>query len=491
MNVLILKLWIVFLSLFIPEVAYNQQDLKNAIREMENDPELKHSSWSVFVKDYKTGTVIAEKNGNLSLIPASVMKTISTFTALEQLGPQFKFETTLAYSGIIDSTGNLNGNLYIIGSGDPTIGSDRFGVSTDWNLIQANWIKKLKLLGIQNINGNLIVDHSIFSDQMIPDSWVWGDIGNYYGCGPSGLSIYENKYTVFFQPGKSLEEAAPVIRIVPENVKLNYTNKVTTGKYGSGDQVMIYGAPHSTDRIFEGTVPAGRNEFGVKGSIPDPPLLLAESFAKELEKHNIHITENIKTSHNTDEKWLAKNVKYQVVAKHYSPDIETIINKTNTFSINVFAESLFKYTGSLNNESGSYVNGQKAVVNFLQKKGLSLSGVEIIDGSGLSRKNKVTTRFMVDFLETVKNSNHYKSFYESLPIAGRTGSLSRMLKNTTAENNLRAKSGYMSGVRSYAGYVTSKSGKEIIFALIINNYDTSARKIRSKLEKIMHLISEI
>jgi len=465
-------------------------NLKNNINLLKKDKALKHASWSVCVMSSKTGKIIAEYNSEMALTPASTMKVITTATALSILGSNFKFKTQLEYSGNIDSLGTLHGNLYIKGGGDPTFGSDRFA-NTNAEVILSDWIVKIKSIGIKKIEGKIIADAAIFDNQFVSPDWTWEDIGNYYGTGACGLSIFENQYHIYFKAGKNIGDTATIESIYPEIPYLQLINNVKTGKANSGDNVIIYGSPFSNIRILDGTVPLGKSNYSVEGSIPDPSFFFAYYFNKKLSENGISISQLPETVRNMklDKKFI--DTSRVLISTYFSPNLESIVYHTNLKSVNTFAEHLLKMMGVKKAQEGSFDAGTKVVEDFLASKKIDIAGFSMNDGSGLSPLDKVTTKQMAGFLLQFMNDAGYDAFYKSLPIAGKSGSIASLFKGTVAENNLRAKSGYLSGVRSYAGYVTNKSKEVLTFSIIVNNYDCKPLEMKTKLEQLMLLIAEL
>lgn len=167
-----------------------------------------------------------------------------------------------------------------------------------------------------------------------------------------------------------------------------------------------------------------------------------------------------------------------------------IIKLTNIKSVNLFAEAILKALGMKKKNEGSEQAGIEVVKNFWASKNVDLAGFQMEDACGLSRKNKISTRQLSEMLKVLSKEKTYQVFSESLPVAGQSGGMASMLKNTVADNNLKAKTGNMDKIKSYAGYVTNAGGKELAFALIFNNYNCSNAILKQKSEKILLLISQ-
>lgn len=401
---------------------------------------LEHALVGIYVVDSKTGKVFAEKNSDLSLMPGSCMKVVTTAAALHTLGAESRFETHLEYDGVIGPDKTLRGNLYIRGEGDPCLGSDRMSGGLPWKEQIKTWADAIQKLNIHRIEGQVVGDASKWEKALAVPSWCWEDLGNYYGAGACALSFHENCTSLFFKPGEKIGENATLLRTDPPVPTLVFQNEVKTGPIGSGDCACIYGSEFSPLQFIRGTIPAGIKEFAIKGSIPDPATCCADLLVKELQERGIIISQE-------DRKPLNPRIKFHTT---YSPSVEEIVYWTNQKSINLYAEHLLKKMGEIAYNEGSTSAGIKAVTNFLQSQDIQLSGFNMADGSGLSRKNLITARQLVEILLKIKTSPSFPLLLKSLP---------------EIQTSVKAKSGSMSLVRGYIGY----SGN-IVFAVIVNHY---------------------
>lgn len=398
---------------------------------------LEHALVSTYAVETTTGEVLLEKNSDLSLMPSSCMKVVTTAAALHILGTDSRFETHLEYDGIIDSNKTLHGNLYIRGGGDPCLGSDRFPNTLPWAKQIAAWADAVQQLGIQKIEGKVIGDATKWEKALAVPSWSWEDLGNYYGAGACALSFHENSYSLFFKPGDRVGENTSLLRTEPPLPMLAFQNEVKTGPVGSGDCACIYGSEFSPIQFVRGTIPAAVKEFAIKGAIPDPATYCADLLAKELQERSIPI----------DQQNLSPQTKRVSFHTTYSPTIGEIVYWTNQQSINLYAEHLLKKMGEVVFNEGSTASGIKAVTNYWKSQNIDLGGFNMVDGSGLSRKNLITTIQLVNMLLKVKEQSFYPVFLESLP----------------EYQGSRAKSGRMSLARGYVGYAGN-----IAFAVIVN-----------------------
>ncbi len=438
---------------------------------------LKNASIGFYAYNLTDNKAIINHNGDLALIPASSLKLITTATALEILGENHRFTTTISYSGKIEN-GVLNGDIIINGGGDPSLGSHRY--RSYYGDFMNNWAAEIKKLSIDSINGKIIADASIF-DNEVPPTWIWQDLGNYFGAGANGLSIYENFYTLTLSSQNKAQKTT-ISGVSPHIPFLSISNNVL-GTSTSRDLSFIYGGPFQYNRYISGEIPNNRNEFKVKGSIPDPAYLCAYELDSVLKILGTKIA-----YHPTTKRLLADNfIENTTVAitSTQSPTLASLIQQTNLYSINLYAEHLLNHIGLTIKKEGTSTAGAEALISFWKEKGIDTDGMYIYDGSGLSRFNTITTKQLVAILSEMDKSQHKEVFYNSLSIAGKSGTLSSIAKGTTAEGKIYGKSGYMTNVRSYSGYVTTNSNKKIAFAIIVNNYNCSAYEMKKMLEKIM------
>ena len=478
------------ISLFFIFLIHGQADYtpKNSIErkayQMMQEGVLKNASFTFQVYDLTNDSVLASYNEHKSLTPASTMKLFSTATAICTFGSYKQFETKLTYTGNIDSNGVLQGDLYIIGGGDPSLGSKYFTPQDSaQDSFMNEWVSAIQKEGIKSINGRVIGDASAFSEHMIPGTWSWGDIGNYYGAGPNGLTIYDNLLSLSFNSGKNDGDSTVVDCYEPFLPNITFNNQVRASKINR-DRAYIFAAPYQPQKTITGFIPRDREDFIVKGTIYDPAYQAAYDLEYHLLKNGISVSQNASTSR------LLRTEKPTTTTfyTHKSPTLSRIAYWTNHLSVNLFAEHLFQLVGLKRVRDGSNYGGSVALSNFW-KKHMNTSGLYISDGSGLSRQNAVSASHFIGLLKYMKKSKYYNSFYTSLPIAGRSGTLSSIGRGTAAANNVRAKSGTMTRVKSYAGYAKTKSGKEVAFAMVINNYNCYTSTVTKKLEKLMVAIA--
>lgn len=456
--------------------------LEQAVDDFLLDPDLKNAAFSFYAYDLKTNKVLADKNGTMSIVPASCMKLITTATALEVLGANYRFKTQIQYSGFIDENCVLHGDLYIRGGGDPTLGS-KFFTNDDPSAFLNDWALAVRDAGIDSVTGNIIADAEIYGWEMVPSTWTWGDIGNGYGAAPSGISIYDNTCVLRFNTGEKAGDTAHIECIQPYVPELEFINEVYAANT-SEDNSYIFGAPYSYDRIVKGTLPKGREAFEVKGTIPDPSYLAAFEFHHALSKWGIAVG-----GHSTTVRMLKIQGKYSEqkrvdIHTHQSPTVASIVAVTNLYSVNLFAEHLMNQIGLIRYGNATVGSGTAATTEFWAKRGMDVKGFFISDGSGLSRFDAVSAMHFVEMLKIMTRSKNFSILEKSLPVAGKSGTLSNFCRGTRAAGKVWAKSGTMTRVKAYTGFAKAKNGNKIAFSVIVNNYSCSARQMEKKLEKI-------
>jgi serine-type D-Ala-D-Ala carboxypeptidase/endopeptidase (penicillin-binding protein 4) len=467
-------LFIVFA--FLTTVSYSQL---SSVREFLSDSSMIHAQASICIRDADNGELIGGYNLEKSLIPASVMKLITSGVALELLGPQYKFTTILGYTGKLKRrSGRLSGDIIIRGGGDPALGSEYF--PDHYGDIPGKWVSDLKQKGIRKIDGRVVADDSYYDFLPAPSKWLWEDLGNYYGAGVYGLSVFDNSVEIHMKTGP---DSTPVIisGISPAEYRFGFKNYLIAS--GGSDKGYIFSAPYSTSGWITGTVPVNRDDFVLKASITDPPLFIAELLNERLEASGIKTGEKPSTGR-SEQKTI--NGEFIPVSEIISPPLSDIIKVLNHESVNLFAEHLLKEIGKVCGSSGSTAEGIKAVNEFLLRANISTDGMFIEDGSGLSPADAINSGELVNFLVYMRNKGKYfKEYLLSLPDAGKEGTLTNCFRDPVFGSRLNAKSGSMTRVRCYAGYFTTGSGRNMAFSILVNNYTGPADNVIKGIENII------
>jgi len=462
-----------------------QIDLQKSVDWFIDDPVNKNASISIQIIDLDTDSVLATANEYTSLMCASTAKLFSTSTALNVLGREKRAETRFYTNGRVDSLGVLQGNLIIRGGGDVSLGSRFFnGKGLEFSFMH-DWLDSLKSHGISSINGNILADGSEFGYEGVPDGWDWSDMGNYYGVGASGINYYDNTLKFHFNTGKS-GDLVEFIGNTPEVEGLFFQHSIKAANIRR-DNSYIYGSPFSLIRFGRGSLPANKEDFVVKGSLPDPEFQLAHDFKRFLNDTSFAVY-----GHANGNRLLGGDgIPYDSLHHLYSYPgrrVIDIVNKTNLYSVNLFAEGLLHMVGYHKYKYGSTNSGISAIYRFWSGK-IDLGGLSIKDGSGLSRKNAVSASHFCQLLKQIYLSSIYADFRGSLSIAGDSGTLKNVCRGQRGANRIFAKSGTLSNVKAYSGYVQTESGKNLAFAVIANNFNCSKSQIVKKMELIFNAMA--
>jgi len=422
------------------------------LAEVAGDPALGGAGFGFCLLD-EEGEIVAAWESELPLIPASTFKTLTTATALETLGPEFRFETRLV-AGASPGAATIPGELVIAGGGDPTLADEDL----------KRWAAELAAAGLKQVGGGVVGDASIFGGQMVGDFWGWGDVGNGFGAPVAGLNLGHNRFVARFRPGERVGEAAGFLGSEPDIPQVIWRNRVTTGPSGSGDGVMIYGGPNAAAIELTGTVPAGRGEFRVSGAVPDPALLAAQRLTDHLEAAGVAIGKAPSTGEReSSQEW----------ARHQSAPLVEIIGSLHRTSNNLEAEAVYRMIGV---EAG--MGPAAAIRSHWARRGLDLGNTRIVDGSGLSRADYISA-------ETLARLQHVTGM-------GPHGELYRDSLHPGYDGAVRWKGGAMSAVRSWCGFVRTEGDGERSFAMIFNHYPDgeAVARARDRLVEAMRTAGE-
>lgn len=425
------------------------QRLIKAFSQFESDSQLKAAISSLYVIDSKTDKLVFEKNAATGLAPASTQKLITSASAYELLGTSFRYKTEF---GVVDKS--TSSPLYVFASGDPTFGS--------WRWEQTKEVVTLKRIAkALNQSGvaveNVILKKGGWDFEAVPDGWIWQDIGNYYGAGAHALNWRENQFDILLKSGKNIGDKVEIVKTEPQLVAYKTSSVATAAAKGSGDNAYVYFPLVGEDGLVRGTIPVNETAFRISAAMPFPKLEFAALLAEELKtsKTLVSIEDNTRT-----------NIK--IVHTEVSPSLDAIIYWLNKKSINLYAEALVKTIAFQKQGEASTEKGVDLIKNFWNERGIDVRELNIVDGSGLSPLNRVTTKAQVQVLKYAKKQQWFSGFFESLP----------------EYNGMKIKSGTINKVKAFAGYHTSPTG-DYIFSFIVNNYNGSSTTLVQKMYKVL------
>ena len=442
--------------------------LSEAFRRFEGDPQMNAGIASLYVIEANSGKLVFEKNGGIGLAPASTQKVITGATAYELLGPSFRYTTQFGYSGIL-TNGHVNGSIIIKPSGDPTLGSWRWLVTKEEQVIQ-RLINAIKKAGITSYEG-IIVDIKGWDSEAIPDGWIWQDIGNYYGAGAEALNWRENQFDVILQSGNKIGDPVEIKETKPKLYHYHLTSKLLSAGKGSGDNAFIYMPSTGSDGVIRGTIPIEEKQFTISGAIPSPRLQFAATLEEALKEEKI-INQLPKNSIIQRGDFNTVFGNYKILHTESSPVLDSIVYWLNRKSVNLYGEALIKSIAHSKKQKGETYLGIEEVKSFWENKGIQVSELNMVDGSGLSPLNRITTKAQVSILLHARKQPWFKGFYHSFP----------------EYNGMRMKSGTISGVKGFTGYHISKGGTEYIFSFLVNNFNGPSSSIVQKMYKVLDVL---
>jgi len=488
---------IIIIDTTIKQIEYISQEniIKQEIEKILSDKRLANASVSILISLENSSNVIYSHNPNTSLVPASVMKLLTTATAMERLINRSIPRTQIQYDGEIEKN-ILNGNIYIKGAGDPKLGS---GQRLDF---MKNWVKAVKDLGIDSISGYIIADPDIFDDEILSPAWLWGELTSSYIGATSGLSINENKFSLKFntrQPGRVKSSRENMKPFIPGITFINLTEE----KNDTSPYLYTISTPYTNTIEIKGTVPKGNKDYYIRGILPDPPLAVAEEFKRQLKINGIKVNDTVTTTKlirlnelNKIDTFIKDSLdtiyyKNNIITRttiHNMPiiNILDLITEANKNSNNYYTETLLKMIGYSYKGIGSFKNGTDAIKNYFGRNKINTGGMYIYDGSGISRANAISSQTVVELLSYIKNkSDYYETYKNTLSIAGKDGTLRNLCLKTSAQNRIFAKSGTMTRVLCYAGYAETLNGDTLIFSIFVNNYNCPTPQMRALIQRIM------
>ena len=452
------------LSVSFVSLAQQSNSVESKLYEMyNNDARLQSAYVGLHVVDLQNDSVVASLNAKKSMLPASIMKLYTTATALHYLGPDFQYKTYISYTGTIDAKGMLDGNIVIHGAGDPTLGSKLF---PERKSFLDTIVQKVLDFGITSVKGQIIIDCSIFDSQAIPTSWVWEDLGRSYAAGVYPIAINDNTFSITF--------SSPQHDTLQRKGLSKVENRIPPA---------ITASPYEIESNDSVGFDKKRGSFVVRGSIPAPQEIVGVELVQRFIEKGLF---------NYRQDYMPVVIPVpgikDTIGVLVSPSLQEIVTVINEQSNNNYAEHIVKYLGYTVYKDGSFSAGTKAVIDYTDTIGVTDKSLVMYDGSGLSRFNVTSAAHMTQFLKQMKLQDSYGVFYKTLPVANQTGTLKAFGFPSDMTGKIVAKTGSMTRVRNLAGYMTTKSGKELAFTLMINGHDCSAREARAIIVSMLQTI---
>ena len=435
------------------ELSLLQQDITN----ITQGPGVQRAVWGIVVESIDRQERLFELNPRTLLVPASVAKLIPVATALDSAGWNFRYETTLETVGTI-TDGILHGDLFVVGSGDPSIGG-RGGDDL------TGWIDALVALGVRQVEGRVIGDDNAQEEPRPAFSLAWDDLGT-SGTLYGALNLEENRMPVTVVAGNAPGEPAGLL-VDAAGMSRALVGRAVTGERGSVASLWTEQRPGELALTIAGTLPIGAPPARMAVSVGNPTLWFARSLRYRLIAAGIPVAGE---AYDIDDLIVLPDRSTKTVLHvHRSRPLSEIIQPLLKDSINIYGEALLRLNGV--GPAPTVDASVAGMAQTLTAWGIPAEGQQLVDGSGLSRRDVVAADTLAMVLRRMFNADNTTPWMSGFPVAGVDGTLLTRMRRTAAEKNVRAKTGSMSNIRSLAGYVTTRDGERLAFVILLNNFE--------------------
>jgi serine-type D-Ala-D-Ala carboxypeptidase/endopeptidase (penicillin-binding protein 4) len=435
------------------------QQLKQDIIAATTLPGVQRAAWGIVVQSLDRNERLFELNPGTLLVPASTAKLVSLASAVDAVGWDYRFETVVRASAPI-ADGAIRGDLLVVGSGDPSIGG-RAGAPL------AEWVEALKALGLRRIDGRVIGDDDAVEEPRPQLAWAWDDLGNPTGALFGALNLAENRMEITVNPGQALDYQ-PTFSMEPAAWSRPLRNRTVTGPPESLPQLWPEQRPGEPFLTIAGSIPIGAPPTRLQISVGNPTAWFASVFRAALISGGIEVTGD---AYDVDD--VAQHPEWKsavVLYTHRSAPLAAIAQPMLKNSINLYGEAVLR----LNAAKGMVPTNDAALEGLRARMsawGIPAGAWQIIDGSGLSRRDAIASEALVAILQRMYDPSGGSPWMTALPVAGRDGTLAGRMAGTPAEGNVRAKTGTMSNIRTLAGYVRTRDGENLAFAILADNFE--------------------
>jgi serine-type D-Ala-D-Ala carboxypeptidase/endopeptidase (penicillin-binding protein 4) len=428
--------------------------------------------WGIIVHSLDRNERLFELNPGTLLVPASAAKLVSAASAAEAVGWDYRFHTDVRATGSFED-GTLLGDLIVAGSGDPSLGG-RGGDDI------TGWVGALRAVGIERIQGRVIGDDDAIEEPRPALAWAWDDIGYATGAIYGALNVFENRMTVTVISG--LTEGGPTtLRTESFGAHRALANRTTTGPRGSQPFAWPEQRPGEPFLTIAGSVPAGSRSITLTVSAGNPTVWFANVLRDVLMAGGIEVTGG---AYDIDDVVPRPDTaSSDLLFTYTSPPLRDLVRPLLKDSINLYGEAFMR----LNATPGAFPTNDAALEGLrrrLDDWGIPAEHQQLIDGSGLSRRNTITPEALLSVLRRMHESNDSSPFMTGLPIAGTDGSLAGRMRGTPAAGNVKAKTGTMTNVRSLAGYVTTRDRERLAFVIMVNNFEGNGTAANDAIDSI-------
>lgn len=470
----------IFLMLMIPALPAQPS---SQIQLLIENSLAKNAFWSVQVRD-SSGEIIEDLNSDNLVRPASVFKLISSGAFLDNLGPDYTFETSLYGRGYQEGE-RWRGDLIIVGTGDPSINGEFY--NDDPFFLFEKWYRILESQGIRQIDGNLIAVNGYFDDIPYPQGWEWDDLSYYYAPEISALSFNFNVVDLEVTADGEVG-SVPGIQWFPFNTPyVNFVNEQlitpATSRYDESYRRVL----GTNTIILRSTLPQGYYETEPL-SVSNPSMYFIDTFSRYLERGNIHVLGQLLVEQDYRN---GMEEELTLLDTHVSEPLYKMVEWLNRESDNFYTEMLLKTMAAESyGVQGSTELGLAILKRYMNKMGFDTLNVNLRDGSGMASATLVQAGDLNRFLVNIGKEEYFDFFYNSLSTGGKNGTLSYRFRNSSVRGKFYGKSGYVSGVRSLAGYLDTQSGRRLAVSIFTNNYTARTAHVDLVHESILEYLYE-
>jgi D-alanyl-D-alanine carboxypeptidase/D-alanyl-D-alanine-endopeptidase (penicillin-binding protein 4) len=441
--------------------------------------------WGLLVVDAESGARLYEKNANDYFLPASNMKLLTTALALDTLGPEYRFRTTVETNGTVAPDGKLSGDLILVGRGDPNLSNRKFPYETKEEFdgppekALAELADAIAARGVKEITGDVVGDDSYFPRERYPNGWEIDDMVWEYGAAISAIVVDDNTVTMTLTPAEKAGGAMTAV-VEPPTREFLVKNEVTTIGAKEKPDLRLTREPGGDTVVVSGVMPAGSAPRKLVLAIQEPALHAANLLAQLLRDRGIKVDGTVRAVHEPDPGEAARTV----LAEHLSIPLKDSVKLVNKISQNLHTEVLLRAAARQQGRWATPEDLQKFPAAFYAKAGISEGDVIQTDGSGLSRHDLVTPRAFVALLEFAQKQAWFPSFLASLPVAGADGTLNERMKEPPLAGKIHAKTGSVTHVRTLSGYAETPGGRKLIFSFLSNNQGAKNHEVHAAIDGV-------
>ena len=454
--------------------------------------------WGVVVTDSATGQVLYARNAGNFFLPASDAKLFTTALALATLGPGYRVRTTISTNGVLDASGVVTGDLILNGRGDANLSNRKFPydkkIERDGPAEKAlaALADSVVARGVKEIDGGVIADDSFFQQERFPSGWTVDDMLWSYGAAVSAIAVNDNTFTLELRPGAIAGDPA-TYAVDPVSDFYTIENRILTSPHGTEEKLAAARDPGSRLVRVSGTMPAGGPPRRLTIAVEEPADYAAALLARLLRARGVEIRGLARARHFGDPTLLSADRPAEtVLVERMGEPLAEEIRHVNKNSLNLHAELLLLLAAHEKSGGTSRDDAVKFAADFYRSAGIADGDIVLSDGSGLSRRDLVTPRAVVQLLNYAATQPWGEAYRSSLPVAGVDGTLSERMKNTAAEAHIFAKTGTVEHVVALSGYATTAHGEHVTFSILGNNNSLHAQSADAVLDSIaVAMVEEI